>query len=134
MTDNKLNQEQRRGETQEKTSSFGDSSNAALPGNSSPGDHKAEPATTREDGKIEIKEEDHGDKLGYAFTPFRKWTILTVIFWVQVSMNFNTSIYANTVEPLTKAFKTSGLPSLQLTCARQATGSTACDFLRYVRL
>ena len=99
MADNRLNQEQRRGETQEKPSS---------PGDSSPDDHKAEPATTREDGKIEIKEEDNGDKLGYAFTPFRKWTILTVIFWVQVSMNFNTSIYANAVEPLTKSFKISG--------------------------
>ena len=73
-----------------------------------PSDEKAEPATTRDDGKIEIKEKDNWDKLGYSFSTFRKWTILTVIFWVQVSMNFNTSIYSNAVEPLTKEFKISG--------------------------
>lgn len=88
----------------EKTPSPGDSSDAAPP----PSDDKDKPATTREDGKIEIKGEDNHDKLGYSFSPFRKWTILTVIFWVQVSMNFNTSIYANAVEPLTKAFTISG--------------------------
>ncbi len=90
------------------TVSSPDDSDTAPGGDSPPSDDKANPATTREDGKIEIKEEDCKDKLGYAFSPFRKWTILTVIFWVQVSMNFNTSIYANAVQPLTKAFKITG--------------------------
>ena len=92
---------QRQDEQLEKAPSPGDSSDTA-PGNQS------KPATTREDGKIEIKEKDNHDKLGYSFSNFKKWTILTVIFWVQVSMNFNTSIYANAVMPLTKAFKISG--------------------------
>ena len=92
----------------DKAPSPGDSSDTAPGGDSPPRDDKTKPATTREDGKIEIKDKDNWDKLGYSFSPFRKWTILTVIFWVQVSMNFNTSIYANAVEPLTKAFTISG--------------------------
>ena len=86
----------------------GNSSDTAPRSDNPPNHDKAESATTREDGKIEIKEEDNWDKLGYSFSPFKKWTILTVIFWVQISMNFNTSIYSNAVEPLTKAFKISG--------------------------
>lgn len=104
VTANKTNDVQRPDEMLEKAPSPGDSSDTAPP----PSDDKDKPATTREDGKIEIREEDNHDKLGYSFSRFRKWTILTVIFWVQVSMNFNTSIYANAVEPLTKAFKISG--------------------------
>ena len=50
-------------------------------------------SNTRLDGKIEIKEEDNHGKLGLAFPTWKKWTILTVIFAVQVSMNFNTSVY-----------------------------------------
>lgn len=103
-TANKTNNVRRPDDILEKAPSPGDSSDTAPP----PSDDKDKPATTREDGKIEIKEEDIHDKLGYSFSPFKKWTILTVIFWVQVSMNFNTSIYANAVEPLTKAFTISG--------------------------
>ena len=91
----------------ENVPSPGDSSDTA-PGDESPPNEKGEPVTKREDGKIEIKEKDNYDILGYSFSPLKKWTILTVIFWVQVSMNFNTSIYANAVEPLTKEFKISG--------------------------
>lgn len=101
-------EKQRQEERLEKAPSPGDGSDTAPSSDNPRTDDKAEPATTREDGKIEIKEEDALDKLGYSFSPFRKWTILTVIFWVQVSMNFNTSIYSNAVEPLTKAFKISG--------------------------
>lgn len=100
--------EQRREDQLEKAPSPADSSDAPPSSENPPTNDKAKPATTREDGKIEIKEEDAQDNLGYSFSPFRKWIILTVIFWVQVSMNFNTSIYSNAVEPLTKAFKISG--------------------------
>ena len=60
---------------------------------------RAEPVSSREDGKIELKEEDNYDHLGFSFPTWKKWLILTVIFWVQISMNFNTSIYSNAVEP-----------------------------------
>ncbi|KAI4149530.1 MAG: hypothetical protein L6R39_002480 [Caloplaca ligustica] len=64
--------------------------------------------SSRLDGKIEIKEEDNYEKLGFAFPTWKKWTILTVIFAVQVSMNFNAAVYPNVVLPLTKAFHVSG--------------------------
>src|ERR1700742_4686176 len=45
--------------------------------------------------KIEITEEDCFSELGYSFPEWKKWTILTIIFLVQLSMNFNTSLYSN---------------------------------------
>ncbi|KAL8671140.1 MAG: hypothetical protein Q9168_004355 [Polycauliona sp. 1 TL-2023] len=65
-------------------------------------------SSQRADGKIEIKEHDNYEKLGFAFPTWKKWSILTVIFIVQVSMNFNTSVYPNVVIPLTEAFHVSG--------------------------
>lgn len=61
----------------------------------------------REDEKMDLKESDCYDKLGFSFSPFMKWTILTVIFAVQVSMNFNASIYGNAVIPLSEQFSIS---------------------------
>ena len=46
---------------------------------------------TRADGKIELTEHEAWDKLGFSFPTWKKWAILTVIFMVQVSMNYNTS-------------------------------------------
>ena len=62
----------------------------------------------REDGKVEIQEDDCYDKLGFSYSPLKKWSILTVIFAVQVSMNFNASIYGNVVMPLTKQISITG--------------------------
>ncbi|KAK6382449.1 hypothetical protein LTR65_010881 [Meristemomyces frigidus] len=47
--------------------------------------------------KYEITEDDCYDELGYSFPSWKKWYILTVIFIVQVSMNFNTSLYSNAI-------------------------------------
>lgn len=68
-------------------------------------DQTIEPPATKEkttdsasdssDEKVELTEEDCYDELGFSFPSWKKWTILTVIFWVQVSMNFNTSLYSN---------------------------------------
>ena len=54
--------------------------------------------------KIEITEEDCYDELGYSFPKWKKWTILTIIFLVQVSMNFNTSLYSNGLKGISKEF------------------------------
>lgn len=54
--------------------------------------------------KREIKEEDCEDELGYAFSEKKKWWILTVIFLVQTSMNFNTSLYSNGLEGISERF------------------------------
>ncbi|KAJ5191343.1 uncharacterized protein N7498_010328 [Penicillium cinerascens] len=67
--------------------------------------------TTREDalkvekaGKRELTEDECYDKLGFCFPTWKKWTILSVIFIVQMSMNFNTGVYSNAVTGLTKEF------------------------------
>ena len=58
----------------------------------------------RSDGKVEITEEDCYDELGYSYPNWKKWMILTVIFWVQVSMNFNSSLYSNGLKGISKQF------------------------------
>lgn len=57
--------------------------------------------------KIEITEDDCWDELGYSFPTWRKWTILSVIFIVQVSMNFNTSLYSNGLAGISERFNVS---------------------------
>ncbi|KAG6037424.1 hypothetical protein E4U41_005138 [Claviceps citrina] len=54
--------------------------------------------------KYEITEDDCYAELGYNFSNWKKWYILTVIFWVQVSMNFNTSLYSNAIPGMTEEF------------------------------
>ncbi len=56
------------------------------------------------DDRREIKEDDCYDELGFGFPTWKKWTILTIIFLVQVSMNFNTSLYSNAVKGIHKEF------------------------------
>lgn len=59
-------------------------------------------------GKRELAEEECYDKLGFCFPWWKKWTVLSVIFLVQMSMNFNTGVYANAVDGLVEEFKISG--------------------------
>ncbi|ESZ94831.1 MFS multidrug transporter [Sclerotinia borealis F-4128] len=54
--------------------------------------------------KIELTEEDCWDQLGYSFTTYKKWLILSVIFMVQVSMNLNTSLYSNGIDGIVEEF------------------------------
>lgn len=54
--------------------------------------------------KREITQEECYDQLGFCFPFWKKWTILTVIFIVQMSMNFNTSVYPNAVTQLSEHF------------------------------
>lgn len=54
--------------------------------------------------KYEITEDDCYDELGFSFPSFKKWYILTVIFWIQVSMNFNTSLYSNAIGGISEEF------------------------------
>ncbi|KAI0901500.1 multidrug transporter [Annulohypoxylon nitens] len=57
-----------------------------------------------ETGKRELKEEDCESELGFAFPAWKKWWILTVIFLVQTSMNFNTSLYSNGLDGISEKF------------------------------
>jgi MFS family permease len=56
--------------------------------------------------RIELTDKDPtaAAKLGFAFPSRKKWLILTVIFWVQISMNYNAAIYANAVPGMSKDF------------------------------
>ncbi|KAL8671181.1 MAG: hypothetical protein Q9168_004316 [Polycauliona sp. 1 TL-2023] len=56
------------------------------------------------DERIEITEEDCYTELGFCFPEIKKWTILSIIFLVQVSMNFNTSLYSNAVHGISEQF------------------------------
>ncbi|KAI0427023.1 MFS general substrate transporter [Xylaria sp. FL1042] len=60
-----------------------------------------------ETGKRELKEEDCESELGFAFSSKKKWWILTVIFLVQTSMNFNTSLYSNGLVGISDKFHVS---------------------------
>ena len=51
-----------------------------------------------------LQMEDCYEELGFGFPSWKKWTILTVIFLVQVSMNFNTSLYSNGLEGISTTF------------------------------
>ncbi|KAG5302329.1 multidrug transporter [Histoplasma ohiense] len=57
--------------------------------------------------KVLLLESDCYDKLGFTFPRWKKWTILSVVFFVQLSMNFNTSIYSNAITPLALHFSIS---------------------------
>lgn len=61
----------------------------------------------RDNGKRELQEHECYDKLGFSFPWYKKWTILTVIFIVQCSMNFNTSVFPNAITPLSEHFSIS---------------------------
>lgn len=58
-------------------------------------------------GKREITEEECEAELGFAFPSWKKWYILTVIFLVQTSMNFNTSLYSNGIGGIHREFNVS---------------------------
>jgi len=57
--------------------------------------------------KYEITEDDCYDELGFSFPTWKKWYILSVIFIVQVSMNFNTSLYSNAIGGISEEFNVS---------------------------
>jgi MFS family permease len=49
---------------------------------------------------VALTEKDCVAKLGFAFSKKKKWWIISVIFLIQTSMNFNASVYGNAVHPL----------------------------------
>ena len=78
--------------------------NASLDAGSSKEDPSKE---VQRGGKRELLEDECYDKLGFCFTWWKKWGILSVIFLVQMSMNFNTGVYANAVDGLVEEFSIS---------------------------
>jgi hypothetical protein len=60
--------------------------------------------TNKYTGNGHLQEDDCYDKLGYCWPRWKKWSYLVAVAFVQVSMNFNTSVYPNAVKPLSVAF------------------------------
>lgn len=58
-------------------------------------------------GRVELTEADGWHKLGYSFPRWRKWQILIVVFFIQISMNLNASMYANGVSKIHEKFHVS---------------------------
>ena len=54
-----------------------------------------------------LTQADCYSELGFCFSPLKKWTIIWVIFLVQTSMNFNTSLYSNAIGGISKEFNVS---------------------------
>ncbi|RWA05213.1 hypothetical protein EKO27_g9890 [Xylaria grammica] len=54
-----------------------------------------------------ITEDTNPEVLALEFPTWKKWMILSVVFLVQTSMNFNTSLYANGQAGMAKAFNVS---------------------------
>ena len=64
---------------------------------------ETEPASPKEK-RVILREEECYEQLGFGFPTWRKWLTLTVIFLVQVSMNFNTSLYSNALGGISAEF------------------------------
>lgn len=55
-------------------------------------------------GKNELTFEMAEDELPFSWPSWKKWWVLTVIFLVQTSMNFNTSLYSNGLDGIQEEF------------------------------
>ena len=58
----------------------------------------------RADGKRELKEKDCWDKLAYSWPTWKKCMYLASIAGIQISMNFNTSVFPSAVNPISEHF------------------------------
>lgn len=68
------------------------------------GDGDGERTNSDTDDRVELKERDAYDKLGYSYPTWRKWLILSVMFYIQISINLNASMYASAVTGIHKRF------------------------------
>ncbi|KAI5924613.1 major facilitator superfamily domain-containing protein [Camillea tinctor] len=84
--------------------SFYDSSCTEIPSKETPAVTFNENVWATPPQRVIITAEEYPEVLGYAFPKWKKWLILCVIFLVQTSMNFNTSLYANAQEAISKGF------------------------------
>ena len=104
----------RDGEVQHKE----DANQAPMNGDSNGNHEKGE---KMEDGKVELTEGAAYDKLGYSFPTWKKWMILSVMFYVQISINLNASLYASGVKAISKKFgiteQVARIPQLTFLCA-----------------
>jgi hypothetical protein len=65
------------------------------------------PVEVGPDGKRELKEWECWDQLAYKWPQWKKAMYLSSIALIQISMNFNTSVYPSAVKPLAEHFSVS---------------------------
>lgn len=79
----------------------------SIPGDVHNNDVQHPPNPPRPDGKRELKEYECWDKLAYSWPRWKKAIYLASIAGIQISMNFNTSVYPSAVNPLSEHFNIS---------------------------
>ncbi|KAI9055448.1 hypothetical protein LZ554_000402 [Drepanopeziza brunnea f. sp. 'monogermtubi'] len=82
----------------------GDNQIFTPPTNNQDGDDLPDAERVGTHDKKELTEDECYDELGFSFPEWKKWMILSVIFMVQVSMNFNTSLYSNAIPGIQEEF------------------------------
>ncbi|KAL9103666.1 MAG: hypothetical protein Q9163_001325 [Psora crenata] len=70
--------------------------------------HQSEASDPDMQDKIELTEDTAFDKTGFAYPTWKKWSIITVIFVIQCSMNLNAALYSNAVSGLVEEFHITG--------------------------
>jgi hypothetical protein len=73
----------------------------------------ARPPPHRPEGKVELTENMAYECLGFCFPFWKKWSILAIIFSIQVAMNANASIYANAVSRMAAEWSVS-IPAMRV--------------------
>lgn len=79
------------------------------------------------EGKKELTEDDCYDKLAYSWPRWKKWSFLCAIACIQVSMNFNTSVFPNAVTPLAEHFNISEQAARVGQCVYLVLYSFGCE-------
>jgi MFS family permease len=92
-----------------------------------PQTEKTEKGGIAPDGPRELKETECYEALAYSWPRWKKWMYLMAIAFVQVSMNFNTSVFPNAVKPLSKAFDISQQEARTGQMAYLVTYSIGCE-------
>ncbi|KAI1776988.1 MFS general substrate transporter [Hypoxylon cercidicola] len=72
-----------------------------------PNREESSPVVLPEDFRTLIKPADCGDKLAMKWSTSAKWTTLSIIFLVQVSMNLNTTLYSNGIGAISYEYNVS---------------------------
>ena len=57
---------------------------------------------TKENNRRQLTEQEAWHALGFSFPQWKKWLILTSVFIVQISMNFNAAIFGNAGDGMSK--------------------------------
>ncbi|TIA27288.1 general substrate transporter, partial [Aureobasidium pullulans] len=70
----------------------------------SPVGEQNEKAPVDAQGRRELRETDCPEILAYAWPTWKKWMYLSAIAGIQISMNYNTSVFPSAVTPLSEAF------------------------------